>query len=499
MSVDLIAHHVQTTPERIALWANGRWLSYGDLDVRARRLANRLAAQGVKKGDRVAIIALNHVAHIDLLLAASRLGFIFTPFNYRLAQAEQKGLAEYIQPTFAFVDAQNQSLAEVLGCPWQRLAEYENWLACADAAPLPDAGLAPEDTQMILFTGGSTGLPKGAMLPYRQILANALNTIEGWGLTAQDCAIQATPCFHAALNVFTTPLLHLGGRVVLMPQFSAVDYLDLATRYGATVMFMVPTMYQLLAEHPNFVGADLKHVRWAISGGAACPPPVAQAYAQRGICFRQGYGMTEAGVNCFMISLDDAAAHPGAVGRPLPNTQAIIRRADGTPCDVDEVGELTLSGPHLCKGYYERPEETAKTFRNGWLWTGDLASRSASGLCTIRGRSKEMFISGGENVFPLEVEAALSQCTGVAECAVLAVPDTKWGEVGLAAVALQAQVQPDPARLRAQLKMRLASYKVPHKFFFLPALPKSGTGKILKPEIRRLYESSQGLLPSSNG
>lgn len=428
-------------------------------------------------------------------MAAPRLGFIFTPFNYRLSLDEHRALAAYIRPRLMFTDAQYQAYAEASGCPLQSLAAYEPWLAAASDRLLPPSALSADDAQMILFTGGSTGLPKGALIPYRQIHANALNTAQGWGLTAEDCVIQATPCFHAALNVFTTPLLSLGGRVVLMPQFEASSYLRLCTEHRATRLFMVPTMYQMLAESPDFDGADLSQVRWAISGGAACPATVRELYGRRGIRFRQGYGMTEAGVNCFMISDDEATAHPDSVGRPLPNTQAVIRRTDGTPCATGEVGELTLAGPQVCAGFFERPADWAQVFRDGWLWTGDLARRDEQGLHFIAGRSKEMYISGGENVYPAEVEAALYQCAEVAEAAVLGIADERWGEVGLAAVTLKSGSQCRAEQLRAQLKSRLAGYKVPREYLFLSALPKTGAGKINKPELRKMFEAGKGKAP----
>jgi fatty-acyl-CoA synthase len=486
MNPDLIHEHVRAQPARPALWFAGRWYSYGELDTRAHQLAARLQAQGIGRGDRVGIVALNHIAHIDLLLAAPHLGFIFTPFNYRLSVEEHRGLAAYIRPTLMLADAACRAHGEASGCPLLPLDGYEAWRTSApplSTVPAPGA----DDIHMILFTGGSTGLPKGAQLPYRQVLANCRNTADGWSLDADDCVIQATPCFHAALNVFTTPLLQLGGRVVLLPQFEAADYLRQCVAQRVTRLFMVPTMYQMLAAEPGFAGADLSSVRWAISGGAACPPTVRDLYARRGIHFKQGYGMTEAGVNCFTIDVDEAACHPDSVGRPLPNTQAVVRRPDGSACDVDEVGELTLAGPHVCAGFFEKNAEWAKVFRDGWLWTGDLCRRDAQGLHYIVGRSKEMFISGGENIYPVEVESALYQCDGIAEAAVVGIADDKWGEVGLAAVALKPGSARQAEDLRRELKTRLAGYKVPREYLFLPALPKTGAGKINKPQIRQLF------------
>ena len=490
MIADLAGWRASLTPERAAVLWRGRWYTYRELDERARKVAARLEADGVRAGDRVAILALNHIAHLDLLLAAPKLGFIYTPFNYRLSAAEQREIATVIEPAYALHDRANQEKAESLGARRLPLERYADWLGKA-APPLATRTAGADDIHMILFTGGSTGLPKGAQIPYRQTWFNAVNTALAWGLSENDCAIQATPAFHAALNVLTTPLLHLGGRVVWMENFDAGEYLQLAQDHRASVLFMVPTMFQMLAEHEEFAQADLKAVRFAITGGAPCPPALREAFARRGIHFKLGYGMTECGVNCFAFSTDEAAAHPESVGRPMPGLAAVIRDPEGAPVKPGAIGELTLSGAVVCAGYFRKPADTAATFRDGWLWTGDLARQDEAGRFYICGRRKEMYISGGENVFPAEVEAALSQCRGVSECAVIGIPHARWGETGLAAVAPRPGTKLSVDLLRNELKTRLASYKVPTEFIFLEALPRTGAGKIAKPEIQRLYESSQ--------
>ena len=475
---------------RPAVWWRGRWLSYGDLHRRTGQLAARLEEWGVKKSDRVSILALNHIAHADLMLAASHLGFFYTPLNYRLADTEQRALTDYVEPALVFHDSVHADQAAQTGRPLFALDDYEAWLADAPTPPAP-ATLGDDDIHMLLFTGGSTGMPKAAMLPYRQTLQNARATAQGWGLTDRHCAIQATPCFHAALNAFTTPLLHLGGRVVLMENFEPDRYLSLTEQLGVTHWFLVPTMYQMLAAHPDFANANVRSVQWAISGGAPCPAPVRVAFAARGIRFKQGYGMTEAGVNCFEMTLDEADAHPDAVGRPLPGLRAVIRAPDGKSAAHGTVGELTLAGPQVCAGYYRRAKETAEAIRDGWLWTGDLARENEQGLFAIAGRRKEMFISGGENVFPVEIETVLYQLDGIAEAAVCGIPHPRWGEVGLAAVAPKPGAPWNAETLQRELKQRLAGYKVPQRYLLLPSLPKTGAGKINKPELRRMALARQ--------
>ena len=490
MSFDLSARRARLSPQRPALLWRGRWLTYAELDRRACTLAARLAAEGIRAGDRVSILALNHLAHVDLLLAAPKLGFIYTPFNYRLSAAEQQGIAATIEPGLLLHDRAHEEKAQATGARRLPLERYADWLA-KPAAALPAREPQADDIHMILFTGGSTGLPKGAQLPYRQTHANAQNTAAAWKLSEDDCAIQATPAFHAALNVLATPLWHAGGRVVWSETFDAGDYLQLAAEHRASVLFMVPTMFQMLVECEAFAGADLSSVRFAIAGGAPCPPVLRQAFARRGVRFQLGYGMTECGVNCFAMDTDEAQRFPESVGRPMPGLEAVIRTDGGAPVAAGATGELTLRGAMVCAGYFRKPAETAATLRDGWLWTGDLARQDDDGRYYICGRRKEMYISGGENVYPAEVEAVLSQCRGVSECAVIGIPDARWGETGLAAVAARPGTQLSVDLLRHELKSRLAGYKVPTEFLLLESLPKTGAGKIAKPEIQRLYESSR--------
>jgi fatty-acyl-CoA synthase len=496
--LDIARRRAQLTPDRPAVYWQGRWHSYAEMDRRAERLAGLLADRGLGKGERVAILALNHIAHLDLVLATAKTGAIYTPFNYRLSPAESRAITEYVRPGLMLADAENLEVARGLGVPVLPLDDYEEQLAGAPPAPEPPA-LTAEDIQMILFTGGTTGLPKGAMQPYRQGFFNAVNTILSWGLREDDCVVQATPCFHAALNAFTVPLYHLGARIALERAFEPGDYLRLVREAGATVLFLVPTMYKMVADDEAFASTEWSAVRWAISGGAACPEPVQRAYRERGVRFKQGYGLTEAGVNCFAMSLDEAEAHPASVGKPILHALAAIRREDGRVCEPGEVGELTLAGPHVFAGYFERPEESAAVLRNGWLWTGDLATMDEEGFVTIAGRRKEMFISGGENVFPVEIENALYDHPAVSECAVLGVPDARWGEVGLAVVVPRPGQALDEEGVRAFLKDRLARYKVPKHVRLTDRLPKSGAGKILKNELREAFARSGEVPPNGGG
>ncbi|WP_135255698.1 class I adenylate-forming enzyme family protein [Thermus caldilimi] len=481
----LAAYH----PRRQAVWFRGAWLTYAELYQRAQRAAGTLRDLGVGKGDRVGLLAWNHPAYLDLLFAGPLLGHILTPFNHRLSLPELQALYAYTEPRALFYGEGLQEIAQALD---PKALPLEVLLEGAEIEETARVGL--EDPALLLFTGGTTGLPKGALLPYRQLLVNAVQTAFSWGLSREDRYIVATPMFHAALNALATPLLYLGGSVVIQERFRPEEYLDLALTHRPTLLFLVPTMFQMLLETPGFLEADLSFVRFAISGGAPCPAPVREAFRRKGVRFKQGYGLTECGVNCFTLELEEAEAHPESVGRPMPHLKARLVREDGQEAKAGETGELWLSGSAVMKGYFRRPEENAKVFAYDgerlWLRTGDLAFQDEGGRFYIVGRRKEMFISGGENVYPVEVERALYDHPAVREAAVVGVPDPRWGEVGVAFVALREPLEAEA--LRAFLRQRLAGYKVPKHIVLLPELPKSGPGKVQKEVLKRMWEAEHG-------
>ncbi|MEM1417798.1 MAG: AMP-binding protein [Myxococcota bacterium] len=477
LETDWLRRRAGYHPGRPALRFLDRTWSYAELDARTDGVAAALRARGVGPDDRVAVLAENHVGFVTLLAAMARTGAMLAPLNYRLATEELRELMGHVAPALLLAGPGWEARAEEIAgsVPVLPLEGFGQ-----DSAPPQASVVGPDDVATLCFTGGTTGLPKGAMLTHRQLVMNAVNTAFGWGVHAEDAVVVATPMFHAAFHALCWPLLQLGGFVVVQERFDPEEHLALAAAH-ATLLFMVPTMFRLLADAPGFADADLGRIRWAISGGAPCPAPIREAFAGRGIRFKQGYGLTECGVNCFALELAEAAAHPESVGRPMPHLRARLVDDDGN--DASE-GELQLSGPVTMKGYFGRAEATAEAFVSAggrrWLRTGDVARRDAEGRYFIVGRKKEMFISGGENVYPAEVERALDGHPKVHECAVVGVPDPRWGEVGLAAVVLHEGAGLDEAELRAWVAARLAKYKVPKRWRFLDALPKSGAGKVLK-------------------
>lgn len=334
------------------------------------------------------------------------------------------------------------------------------------------------------------------MLSYRAIMANAVNTVISWGLSCEDATILNAPLFHTGgLNVFTAPLVYIGGTSVVCREFDVEQTFDWLESGRVTVYFGVPTMFIMMQNHPRWEKADFRHLRFIISGGAPCPLPVFERFWAKGVDFKTGYGLTEAGPNTFWLPAEQVRDKPGAVGYPLFHVEVRVVDEHDRDLPPGEVGELLIRGPHLFSGYWRRPEATAQAMRGGWLHTGDLASYDEDGCFTIKGRRKDMFISGGENVYPAEIESVLHGHPAVAEAAVVGVPHPKWGEVGWAAVVVRPGARLSVQELEAYCRERLAGYKIPKRFFFVDHLPKTGANKVDKRALReRLFQQAS---PSS--
>ncbi|HEY8212162.1 MAG TPA: long-chain fatty acid--CoA ligase [Myxococcaceae bacterium] len=502
---DWLRMRADLTPGRVALvdrvgrrgeLTYARWNA--DADRTARFLAERL---GVQRGDRVAVLAMNCVEILDLWFACGKLGAVLQPLNWRLTPVELQDLVRDAGAGVLIYGPDFASQVEVLraaATPIKRFVALDPEAAGGDVrfserdrvsgAPVRPAEVGPDDAWVLCYTGGTTGLPKGAVLTYRSILANAVNTIAGWGLTPDDCAVLDAPLFHAGgLNVFTSPLVYAGGRSIVCRSFSADRVLELVASRRISLLFGVPTMFLTLQAHAGFGSVDFSHLKLVITGGAPCPPPVFETFWAQGVDFRMGYGLTEAGPNNFGMPKERVREKLGSVGFPLPQVEVRIARDDGRDCAPGEVGEVLIRGPHVCGGYWQRPEETARAIVDGWLHTGDLGRVDGEGFHAIVGRKKELIISGGENVYPAEIEAVLAGHPAVAEAVVLGAPDPKWGEVPRAVVALKAQASAE--ELTAFCLQRLGKYKVPRSFSFLLELPKTAAGKV---DRRRLQAELSG-------
>ena len=491
-ATDWLARREALSPHKIALidsLRGDRAITYREWNRAANRTAHLLCALGVGKGDRVAILAANCVEYLDLWFACGKLGAILQTLNWRLAPAELAGLVADAEPRVFIAGANFAGTAQRILASANSQArpitlgpEFDGLRDAQPDTPLPDPGLCDDDPWVICYTGGTTGLPKGALLTHGSITANSVNTVMSWGLDSDDIAILNAPLFHTGgLNVFTAPLVHCGGTSIVCASFDADQVFDLVERAGVTVFFGVPTMFIALQQHPRWATADFSRLKIVISGGAACPLPVFERFWARGVDFKTGYGLTEAGPNTFWLPRELVRAKPGAVGWPLFHVHVQIRDEYGAECGPDQVGELFIRGPHVAAGYWRRPEETARAIdAAGWLTTGDLARRDADGCYTIVGRSKDMIISGGENVYPAEVESVLHGHPDVAEAAVVGVPDPKWGEVGRAYIVPRAGAAPSADGLTAFCQTQLARFKIPKSFVLVDSLPKTGAGKVDK-------------------
>jgi fatty-acyl-CoA synthase len=474
--------HFRPDKEAIICAETGKRLTYAALYRETLAAAKTLQSLGVQQGDRVAILAHNDIRFFPLFFAATRLGAILVPLNWRLSRAEQEQILADCEPAVMFVDDTMQSVA-----PHHHNTVHLDALGLlpAQETEVPSADVCENAPVAIFYTGGTTGVPKGALLTHKSMFWNAQNTIAGWGLSPEDIAPIFTPLFHTGgLNVFATPLLSLGGTIVLTASFDPERALQLIVDERCSILFLVPTMYHMLKESPGFDADKLRSLKIMISGGAPCPKPLFEAYWSQGLPLRQGYGLTEAGPNTFGIDQKQAEARVQTVGRPLPYVNVRLVK-DGKVVPAGEVGELQIQGGHVMAGYWNRPEATAAVLdKTGWLSTGDLAFCDQDGYFTICGRQKEMFISGGENVFPAEIEEVLLGHPSVAEVAVVGVADEKWGEVGRAHLVVREGAPENlPRSLKDYCRQRLAGYKIPKEFRLENELPKSAAGKVLKTEL----------------
>ena len=492
---DWLAKRADLTPDRVALTdtADGSDTTFAAWNARANRTANLLRGLGVGVGDRVSAYSVNRAEYLDLFFACAKIGAILHHLNWRLTVHELSGLVADAEPTVLcysgdWIDEVERmapaltTVKHVVAFDEPRDGELAFSARSAESDALSErVDLDVDHPWGIYYTGGTTGLPKGAVITHGNVTWNSVNTVTSWGLTADHVAPLQLPFFHiGGPNIFMVPLVHVGGRTILCREFDVDQTFDLVEEGGVTHYVGVPTMYQMLQAHPRWDSADFSGLELVISGGAPCPMPIKQRFWDKGIDFKVGYGLTEASGNNFWLPPEDVRRKPDSVGYPIFHIDMEIVADDGTECGPGEEGELLIRGPHVTPGYWNRPEATAETIVDGWLHTGDVARRDEEGYYTIIGRSKDMFISGGENVYPAEVESVMSDFPGVAEAALIGTPDEKWGEVGRAFVAAKPGVELDTDELLAFLGDRLARYKIPRSVVVLDELPKTVIGKIDK-------------------
>jgi fatty-acyl-CoA synthase len=500
------------SPDRLAIIDAGKdpelRLTYREWNRRVNRFANWLKDEpGIGYRDRVAILARDGIEHLDLIYACGKLGAIHTALNWRLHWRELVGIIEDTTPrvllysddfkeTVAQVEAEIRSAPHAIrhylhleGDGISGSLDYGSTIATAPDTPVTYEALDKEDIACLIFTGGTTGLPKGAMISHRQINWNVLNTVIH-DLTHDDIYLCVFPLFHAGgLFAYMSSQVVFGNTSILTRQFNPAQVLELIEREKVTVFGAVPTMYQMMTQAPNWEEADLSSLRFCTSGGAPLPVPLVEKYGrEKGVRFKQGFGMTEYGPGLFALPAEDAIRKAGSIGRPNFFVDVRVMDDDNKELGPNEVGELVLKGPSGCSGYWNNPEASAAAIDDqGWFHTGDMVYHDEEWYFYVVDRKKDMFISGGENVYPAEIEAVLYKHPAVHMCAVVGVPDPRWGEVGKACVVLKPGTDVSGEELIAHMQQHLARFKVPKSVEFLTELPISAAGKILKRELREQF------------
>jgi fatty-acyl-CoA synthase len=461
-----IRDRARTTPARIAIDHLDRTVTYAELDRRSDELAGALGARGLRRGDRVATLTGNSAEHVALLFACAKTGLILLPLSWRLAAAELAYQLEDAGPGILLVEEEHAELAAATGRAFEPI-ELE------PAGDVPEVAVADDDPLFLIYTSGTTGKPKGALLTHANCFWTNLSFDRVAGVAGDDVVLQVLPQNHCGgWNVQPLLAWWKGATVVLERGFDAARALDLIERKRITTMMGVPAVYLFLAQEPRFAEADLSSLRTAVVGGAPMPVPLLETWQERGVAIVQGYGLTEAAPNVLCLPPEDAARKAGYAGKPYPHVDVTI----------GEGGELLVRGPNVFPGYWRNPEATAAAFKDGWLATGDVVERDEEGYYRICGRLKDMYISGGENVYPAEIEEVLHEHPAVVEAAVVGVPDERWGESGVAFVVLTGDAT--EAELIEHCRERLARFKVPTAVHVVDALPRSGMGKVVKAELR---------------
>lgn len=491
---------------KTALISGGQELSYDQLAERSVRLANALRDGGVGRGDRVAYLGDNHPSFLETLFACGQLGAIFVPINTRLAPPEIQfqlvdcGASALIHGlsldalaaagSAGTAVTRRISVMDAVGTNGQgptAAEDFEEVLA-SGADQYIDEEVGLDDGAMILYTSGTTGHPKGALLTHGNVAWNCLNVIVDFDFASTDVALMISPMFHvASLNMGVLPTILKGGTVVLETKFDPRRTLELIEKHRATTISGVPTTYQMLCEHPAWDTSDLSSLNKLTCGGSAVPMRVIDAYEKRGLRFSNGYGMTETAPGATTLPAARSRDKAGSSGLPHFFTDVRIADFDGTVAAPGSVGEIQIKGPNVIREYWNRPEASADSYAaGGWFKSGDMGYKDDDGFVFVSDRLKDMIISGGENIYPAEVEQAITELEAVGSVAVIGVPDEKWGEVPRAVVLLREGARLTEEELRTHLEGRLARYKIPKSVVFVDEMPRTASGKIRKADLRKL-------------
>ena len=494
MEIDIgriLTKRARLSGARPAIIADQRRLAFGDLEAEANRVANALVRLGVRAGDRVAALQRNCAEYVVLYYAVAKIGAILCGINWRLAVPEIEFILGDAEPRLLIHSREFAPVAK-------ELAKLGMTVCAADAIDDPLKGQTPDEAQpvysgqsdpdralVLVYTSGTTGRPKGAVLTHRQMFWASATMAASHDYRHGDVNMVPTPLFHVGGLSFATLFVHMGATLLLPRAWDPGDALRLIAAERVNHFFAVPTMLRSLCEHAGFATADLTSLRWILSGGSALAPDLIDAFAARGLLLQQTYGATETAGPATLVDPDHVARKPGSAGIPYFHTDIRIADPHGATLIPGEIGEVQVRAPHVFAEYWRNPEASAAAFAGDWLKTGDLGRQDADGYLYIVDRAKDMILSGGENVYPAEIEAVLAHHPEIAEVAVVGVADPHWGEVPCAVVVPKPGCRPNVQDLQQRCETMLARYKVPRRFEFreLP-LPRNATGKLLKHEIR---------------
>lgn len=488
---------------REAIVEGPRRLTYRELNRRVNRLATWLLNAGLEQGDRCAYLAYNEIEVVELIFAAAKIGLVLVPLNWRLAARELSFIlsdsgtetlffdAEFTKTVEAFKKGEGLKIkrAVVIGGQGEGAKPYEEALAQgSDEEPEMTGNVTLDTPHIIMYTAGTTGLPKGAVLTQGCSFWNAVNLELDMNFHPMDRDLLVLPMFHiGGIGLFTLPMIHVGGTVVIQRSFDAGGTLRLLRNERITLFFAVPAIFLFLIQHPAFSAEAFRNVRLIMSGGAPLPVSLVRQYHEAGILLQQGFGMSEAAPSISTLPKELALKKAGSIGRALFHVEARVVDEKMKDVPPNGVGELVIRGPNVMKEYWNRPDATKEAFSEGWFHSGDMARMDEEGDLYIVDRKKDMFISGGENVYPAEVENAIFELPQVAEAAVIGVKDERWGEAGRAIVALKSGATLSETEVLDFLKGRLAKYKVPKSVLFVDQLPRNAAGKVLKNILREKH------------
>ncbi|MBO8157318.1 MAG: o-succinylbenzoate--CoA ligase [Bacillaceae bacterium] len=491
-----IERRAELTPDRTALIDRSQnqaqtW-SYKALQQSVNKMAWFLQEHlHVQKGDRVAILSDNRGEYLMAYLALAKLGAIAVPLNIRLTADEQAfQIRDSGCRALIFEKTFRQRKDElVFSTRIESVFELDSWQEIEPSIhlskSLPDYHKSEHDPYIICYTSGTTGRPKGAVLSHANMYWNAINNILAIDIHSEDRSIVLLPLFHiGGIGLFAFPAFLAGGAVVVAGKFNPDRAIEIIEEEKVTIVMGVPAIHDAIRKSSHFSQTSFQSVRWFYNGGAPCPREVMNAYLSRGLPFGGGFGMTEASPTIFMLSKEDYIEKAGSIGKPVMFCDVKVMNEKGEEANVGEAGELWIKGPNVMKEYWKMPDATMDAFQDGWFKTGDLVRQDEDGFFWVAGRKKDMIISGGENIYPLEVEQVLESFEEVDEAVVIGTPDSKWGEVPVAFIRGKEGMTPERNTLISKCQQKIAKYKIPKRFYLVDDFPRNATGKIAKTQLK---------------